>query len=309
MTIETVSVIVPAHNEEDYIGYCLEALLEQAEDLHEIIVVDNNSTDSTADIVELFARDNAKVRLVRESKCGVAHARNAGFDSATGTILGRIDADSRVRPSWVRNVKEFFKKNESTAAITGLNNSYDSPFRAMKAAAISAQERLGLVGGGKHIANLHGANMALRATAWADVRSEVSTRRDIHEDFDLALWLTRKGHAIAQLSELWVDISPRRALTPPLEYTTYAAGGIVACREHGFTGRAVWTRIWVAITLYWVSHAMIWLPYRAYDPAARRFSPRYLFTRLEPRISPVIAEAQLSHQRADNLNTRLSSVT
>ena len=74
---EALSIVVPARNEERYIGPCLSALLQQQEDILEIIVVDNNSTDNTVQIVEAVAAGNPIVRLVTEKRPGVAFARNA----------------------------------------------------------------------------------------------------------------------------------------------------------------------------------------------------------------------------------------
>ncbi len=129
-----LSVIVPVHNEEVYIGPCLDALIEQQGDLLEIIVVDNNCTDATVDVVRRAQERCAKITLVEEAKPGVAHARNAGFDAAAGDILGRVDADTRVRPNWARVVCDYFGRGdtEEVGAISGLNNSYDSPYRSLK---------------------------------------------------------------------------------------------------------------------------------------------------------------------------------
>lgn len=129
-----LSVIVPVHNEERYIGPCLDALIEQQHDLVDIVVVDNNCTDSTVDVVRRAQERCPKIKLVQESKPGVAHARNAGFEAADGDILGRVDADTRVRPHWARAVCDFFGRGdtEEVGAISGLNNSYDSPYRRIK---------------------------------------------------------------------------------------------------------------------------------------------------------------------------------
>ncbi|WP_306294081.1 MULTISPECIES: glycosyltransferase family A protein [unclassified Rhodococcus (in: high G+C Gram-positive bacteria)] len=110
MHANQLSVIVPEYNEENYITACLEALLEQGEDVAEILVVNNNSTDSSVSIVKSFVRDSAKVVLPDEFKRGVAFARNAGFDAASHDILGRVDADSRVCPGWARTVIDYFDR-------------------------------------------------------------------------------------------------------------------------------------------------------------------------------------------------------
>ncbi|MDV6273013.1 glycosyltransferase family A protein [Rhodococcus erythropolis] len=91
---------------EDAVSDCIEGLLTQSE-IDEILIVDNNSTDGTASIIQEFAQKYGTVRYVFEARQGVAHARNAGFDASTGNIISRIDADTRVQPGWARAVKAF----------------------------------------------------------------------------------------------------------------------------------------------------------------------------------------------------------
>jgi len=84
------SVVVPAYNEAAYLGRALDSLQHQDYGgTYEIIVVDNNSTDSTADIA---ARHG--VRVVREPQQGVCAARQRGADCARGEIIISTDADS-----------------------------------------------------------------------------------------------------------------------------------------------------------------------------------------------------------------------
>ncbi|WP_225320387.1 glycosyltransferase family 2 protein [Rhodococcus erythropolis] len=99
LSTNRLSVVVPVFNEENSLSNCIERLLIQSE-IDEILVVDNNSTDSTASIIHKFAEKHDRVRYVFEARQGVVHARNAGFDASTGNIIGRIDADTRVQPGW-----------------------------------------------------------------------------------------------------------------------------------------------------------------------------------------------------------------
>lgn len=90
-----ISLIVPAYNEENYLGECLEALRTARAALPEeweteVIVVDNNSTDATAEKAA-----QAGARVVFEPCNQIARARNAGAKAATGDWLLFVDADSR----------------------------------------------------------------------------------------------------------------------------------------------------------------------------------------------------------------------
>ncbi len=92
-----VSVVVPARNEEELLPRCLFALRQQKLDDFEIIVVDSASTDHTQQVAESFG-----ARVVRLEEPGVARARQAGFEAATGEIIVSTDADSVFEPSWLQ---------------------------------------------------------------------------------------------------------------------------------------------------------------------------------------------------------------
>jgi glycosyltransferase involved in cell wall biosynthesis len=86
----TLSIVIPAFNEEKYIGDCLKSCLKFAPaNLREIIVVDNASTDRTAEVARGYG---PLVRVVSQPKKGLTHARQAGFEAAQGDIMMSIDA-------------------------------------------------------------------------------------------------------------------------------------------------------------------------------------------------------------------------
>lgn len=97
-----VSVVVPAYNAAATIGEMLNALQRQSDPPAnlEIIVVDNGSTDQTADIV----RTTEGVTLLREDKRGPSAARNRGLRHACGEIVVHLDADTLPTRTWLRNI-------------------------------------------------------------------------------------------------------------------------------------------------------------------------------------------------------------
>lgn len=125
-----VSVVIPAHNEEEYITKTLEAVC--AQDFpgpFEIIVVDNASTDDTGNIALLFSQ----VRVVREERKGTGWAREKGRKEAQGEIIAYLDADSIPSPDWLRK-GVFYFSNSRVVAVAGVYDYYDAPLSVRVAA-------------------------------------------------------------------------------------------------------------------------------------------------------------------------------
>lgn len=96
----SVSIIIPAFNEEKYIGMCLESIkqLDYPLELIEVIVVDNGSTDTT---IEIARSSNCKVELL--PLVNVSALRNRGASIAEGDVLAFLDADCIVKRNWIKN--------------------------------------------------------------------------------------------------------------------------------------------------------------------------------------------------------------
>jgi cellulose synthase/poly-beta-1,6-N-acetylglucosamine synthase-like glycosyltransferase len=112
-----VSIIVPAYNEEKVIGKCLQSLLASTYLRLEIIVVDDGSTDGTAEAVEKFLYSD-QIRLVRQTNSGKATAVNVGISHANGEILVIIDADTKFNPDTVVHFVKHFQ-NQRVGAVSG----------------------------------------------------------------------------------------------------------------------------------------------------------------------------------------------
>jgi glycosyltransferase involved in cell wall biosynthesis len=117
-----VSIIIPALNEEKSIRLTLQAALAQdfPEDEYEIIVVDNGSTDDTAQIAGSFP----KVLVCCEPRRGLSFARECGRKHAQGEILVNLDADCIPPPRWLKTGIKYFS-NPAVVAAGGLYDYYD----------------------------------------------------------------------------------------------------------------------------------------------------------------------------------------
>lgn len=110
-----ISFIIPAYNEEKYIGECLASIIKYAPADAEIIAVDNNSADRTAEIIKQFPR----VILLKEEKPGTNNARQRGLEKAQGELVAFIDADCRLSPLWMEKAQSKFNNNPQTVALSG----------------------------------------------------------------------------------------------------------------------------------------------------------------------------------------------
>src|SRR5713101_9096613 len=90
-----ISVLIPAYNAAPYLKEAIESALSQSYAPHEIIVVDDGSTDGTADIARSFG---SQVRLLQHANRGVAASRNRGIEEATGDWIALLDADDLFLP-------------------------------------------------------------------------------------------------------------------------------------------------------------------------------------------------------------------
>ncbi|GAB7095458.1 glycosyltransferase [Halolamina litorea] len=97
-----VSVVAPVYNDPEGIADTLDALVVQIHDDHEILVVDNGSTDDTRDVIRNYTQDHENVHLLVEDEIQSSYAaRNKGIRHADGDVLGFIDADETVGDDWL----------------------------------------------------------------------------------------------------------------------------------------------------------------------------------------------------------------
>jgi glycosyltransferase involved in cell wall biosynthesis len=95
---QLVTVVIPAYNAEGTIGETLESVRAQSHAHLEIIVVDDGSTDGTAEVVERHRLMDARISLLRQSNQGVAAARNAAIAIGKGDVIAPVDADDLWHP-------------------------------------------------------------------------------------------------------------------------------------------------------------------------------------------------------------------
>lgn len=119
MNAPSVSVVIPAFNRADLVLQSVQSVQSQAGLAAEIIVVDDGSTDATAEIVEGVALSDSRVRLLRTKHAGPAAARNAGVATAAGEYLTFVDSDDLCPPGRIRRQIDKLATRPDVTAVVG----------------------------------------------------------------------------------------------------------------------------------------------------------------------------------------------
>lgn len=111
------SLIIPAYNSEKTITFCLNAALGQSisKDIYEVIVIDDGSTDNTAEFVSRYN----EIKLIRQKNQGPAVARNRGAREAQGEILVFTDSDCNIDAEFIENIGSQFEKFPQIVGVQG----------------------------------------------------------------------------------------------------------------------------------------------------------------------------------------------
>lgn len=109
---DMVSVIIPVFNQEKYINECLKSVLNQTYENIEIIVLDDGSTDKSADIIKNIAETDNRIRFVKKNNTGVSDTRNMGVTLSAGKYIMFLDSDDWIETNTIEElVKKMNKLN------------------------------------------------------------------------------------------------------------------------------------------------------------------------------------------------------
>jgi glycosyltransferase involved in cell wall biosynthesis len=174
--MEGVSIVVCCYNSERRIIKVLEHLAAQKVEKSvnwEIIIVDNASTDKTAETAENYwTREDSSLRVVYEGKPGLSNARTTGLEEARYSVVSFIDDDNWVEDKWVQKIHSWFINDEKIGLLGGLSEAViegEKPFwfdKEQYSYAVGPQgHETGL-----HSKTMFGAGLSIRKRAWTDLQ-------------------------------------------------------------------------------------------------------------------------------------------
>lgn len=184
------SIVVPALDEERYIGDCLRSLANQDfSGVVEIIVVDNNSTDATAAVARSFG-----ATVVHERRPGVCWARQHGTALACGEFVVSTDADTTFAPDWLSRIDRVLAENPNCVAVGGActfseaGSFWARTYPDLLFGAVSLVYRLT-----GHVMYVSATNLAFRRAAWPGYNTHMTQGGD---EVDLLRRLQRRGPVV-----------------------------------------------------------------------------------------------------------------
>jgi len=216
------TVVIPALNEEEFIGDCLRSLRDQTLPPAEIIVVDNGSTDRTVEIAEGLAD---RVIVMPDVRIGVL--RQAGAEAAENPIIVSTDADTTHPTFWLKKLLRPFSDPNVVAVGGPIRSSIPGPMEDLYAKGLSTTASTGL---------FSGANMAFRRDALLKSGGYAKVRKG--EDWALSTRLRSQGRIVYDPEAyVFTDVPFNRQI----EFASLAANagllGIgVATRSPGYLG-------------------------------------------------------------------------
>lgn len=162
----TITVIIPVYNGERYLAEAIESVLAQSRQPDEIIVIDDGSTDDSAQVVKRFATGHysgrCPVRYRWQAQAGASQARNHGVAVATGNWLAFLDADDLWTADKLAKQQAVLETQPTLDMVFGQVQQFYSP-------EIAAMENKPALPGGEQMAGYHVGAMLIRRTAFEKV--------------------------------------------------------------------------------------------------------------------------------------------
>lgn len=241
MSTPVVSIIMPAFNADRFIAETIRSVRTQTFDAWELLVVDDGSTDGTAQVVETFSKD-LRIRLLRQKNAGVAAARNSALKNARGEWVAFLDADDVWCPEKLaEQVKAVERQPQANLVFTNYylwdgERDLELRFKSGKFPACDFERRLIFY-------NLFGMSSVLLRRDALERVGEFDQQVAPAEDWDLWLRLADDGLRAAGVDKpllryrLWSGNASKNSIRMMQANIRVLQKGLQRCRKNAGTGR------------------------------------------------------------------------
>lgn len=233
-----MSVIIPMKNEKQYIGNCLESVVNQnyPQELIEIIVVDGGSTDGSLKVVRDFMGKHSNIKLLGGPGVNCPAAMNIGIRNATGQLISKIDAHGYVDSDFLRMGAQHISKDKSIMCVGGPI----TPITKGSVAKTNALARSSIFGVGKGT-NSVGARPRFVDTVQCGIyQNQIFAEVGLFdeslqfgEDEEINWRIRKKGYKIFSTPEIKFFYFPRDSFRKLFEqYYNYGVARVRVIRKH-----------------------------------------------------------------------------
>ena len=233
MTTQLISVLLPAHNAAGTLTATLRSILRQREVHWECVVVDDGSTDATAELVLAHARADPRIRLISQPHRGIVSALNTGLEHCHGTIIARMDADDCMHPERLQAQRTALDNDKSLSGVGCHVRLF--PRRHLTPGRLRYEAWLNSLASADDLLRDRYIECPIAhptLAARTDVLQELKYRDQAWpEDYDLVLRLLSQGHRLANVARpllAWRDHPERLSRTHP----AYRLDAFMRARAH-----------------------------------------------------------------------------
>ena len=121
-----LSIIIPVYNVEQYLPRCIDSILEQSFADFEAIVINDGSTDMCRVIIDEYANQDSRIKVIHQENMGVSAARNSGLRVATGKYIGFVDADDWIDSNMYKILINKIESENCDIASCALMENYEN---------------------------------------------------------------------------------------------------------------------------------------------------------------------------------------
>lgn len=215
----TFSIVTPLYNKESFIGETIDSVLSQTYDDYELIVVDDSSTDNSAEIVKSFG--DPRIKLFSKKNGGVSSARNYGISQSTGNVVCFLDADDLWEKDYLLKLKKVVTDNP----MAGMYCCGWKSFINNKENVVSTYVVDTLKKGETKVIDYFKTSVAKRSSI--ALTSAVAIKRQVITDYSLAF---NEKYSMGEDIDLWVRTALCTKLVyhnePLMLYRTFAQGSL-----------------------------------------------------------------------------------